>query len=204
MTVKYVQGYKKINDNVRADREIKVFDDKGKSGSVPAAAQPYVVEEVLSNGTISKVKLTCTNLPVSISDDADVAQYGGVQIYDLPEGIICSMGCVVGGTMTLPAPFIDAWEGDVAIGTVTASTGATLTSTEANIMQSVAIAAASTKVGTVDAAQVATALTESGARWIDGSSTPIDMYLNFVVDDNAAHTPRLDCLPEQLNLSTWY
>ena len=43
------------------------------------------------------------------------------------------------------------------------------------------------EVANCDSQSIATALTESGARWLDGTSTAKDMFLNFVIDDNAAH-----------------
>jgi hypothetical protein len=55
-------------------------------------------------------------------------------------------------------------------------------------MPEVDVAAATAKVAVVDAVSVATALTESGSRWIDGTSTAIDMFLNLVIDDDATHT----------------
>jgi hypothetical protein len=55
-------------------------------------------------------------------------------------------------------------------------------------MQEVDVAAATSKVASVDAVSAATALTEAGARWLDGTTTAIDMYLNLVVDDDASHT----------------
>jgi hypothetical protein len=134
--------------------------------------------------------LTCTATPITIADDANVAQYGGVKVYDFPLGAICILGAVVDGALTLgvTGTITDTWEGDVALGTATATTGATLTGTEADILPSVAIAAATSKVGTIGAVPVATVLTESGARWLDGTTTAIDMYLNFVIDDSASHT----------------
>lgn len=143
-------------------------------------------------GDISKrTVLECNGLSVTISDDAGVAQYGGVKVYDFPEGMILIKGAQVSGILTagVTGTIIDNWDGDVALGTATATTGTTLTGTEANIMPSVAVSAgASDKLGVVDAVSVATALTESGARWIDGTSTAVDMYLNFVIDDNVANT----------------
>lgn len=143
------------------------------------------------NGIVNKTVLTLTATPVTISDDAGVAQYGGVKVYDFPAGLICTLGAVVTGSLTagVTGTIIDNWDGDVALGTVTATTGATLTSTEADILQSVAVSAGSSdKIGVVDAVSVATALTESGARWLDGTATAKDVYLNFLIDDNASHT----------------
>jgi len=54
-------------------------------------------------------------------------------------------------------------------------------------MPEVAVAAAVAEVAVCPAVSVATALTESGARHFDGTATAKDMFLNFVIDDNAAH-----------------
>lgn len=131
--------------------------------------------------------LTCTALPIAISDDAGVAQYGGVKVYDFPEGFIVTEGAMVTGDLTGYASLIDTFDGDISLGTVTATTGATLTGTEADVLQSVALATAVAEVAAVDAVSVATALTESGARWFDGTATAKDLFLNFVIDDNGAH-----------------
>ena len=139
------------------------------------------------DGVIHKTVLTCTATPITVSDDAGVAQYGGVKVYDFPEGHICTLGAVIDGSITGYASLIDTFDGDVALGTVTASTGATLTSTEADILQSTPLTQAVGEVANCDAQSIATALTESGARWLDGTATAKDMYLNFVIDDNAAH-----------------
>lgn len=142
------------------------------------------------DGVLHKVVLTLTATPISIADDAGVAQYGGVLIYTMPEGVITTLGAVIDGSITLGATgtIINTWGGGIALGTVTATTGSTLTSTEANIMPEVNVAAATAKVAVVDAHSVASALTESGARWLDGHTTAIPVYLNLVVDDDASHT----------------
>lgn len=136
---------------------------------------------------VHSTRLRLTATPIAISDDAGVAQYGGVKVYDFPAGLIVIEGAVVTGSLTGYASLIDTFAGGAALGTATATTGATLTGTEANIMPEVDVAAAVAEVATIDAVSVATALTESGARWFDGTATAVDMYLNFVIDDNAAH-----------------
>lgn len=140
---------------------------------------------------VRKTVLECNAVTVTISDDAGVAQYGGVQVYDFPEGMLLVKGVRVSGILTagVTGTIIDNWDGDVAVGSATATTGATLTGTEADIMQSVAVSAgASDKDGVVTAASIATALTESGARWQDGSTTAINLFLNFVIDEDGTHT----------------
>ncbi len=168
-------------------------DNGGAIGGIAPVGLPNgatVTAKEYGMGNFRTTILTCTATPITIADDAGVAQYGGVKIYDFPLGAICTMGVVVGGALTLgvTGTIGATWEGDVALGTATASTGSTLTGTEADIMPSVAIAAATAKVGTVKAVSVANALTESGARWLDGTTTAKDLYLNFVVDDAETHT----------------
>lgn len=143
------------------------------------------------NDIIHKTILTCTATPVTITDDAGVAQYGGTgKLYDFPEGLLVTFGAVIDGSVTLgtTGTIINTWAGGVSLGTATATTGATLTGTEADIMPEVDVAAATAKVAVVDAVSAATALTESGARWLDGTSTAKDLFLNLVVDDDATHT----------------
>lgn len=155
-----------------------------KNGSTVSAAE-------YGDGIWHKTVLTCTATPVTITDDAGVAQYGGAgKLYDFPEGLILTQGAVITGNITLgtTGTIINTWAGGIALGTATATTGATLTGTEANIMPEVNVAAATAKVAAVPAVSIATALTESGARWLDGTTTPVDLYLNLVVDDDATHT----------------
>lgn len=153
-----------------------------KNGSTVTATETIPV--------IHKTVLTCVATPISISDDAGVAQYGGVKIYDFPEGLMCTLGAVIDGAVTggVTGTLITTWAGGIALGTAVATTGATLIGTEADVMPEVDVAAATASVAVVDAVSVATALTESGARWLDGTTTAKDLYLNLVVDDSVTHT----------------
>ncbi len=176
-------GVARINSNLT-----ELYSGEGV-GSVPAAVATTVVATE-KDGVIRKTKLTCTAVPITITDDAGVAQYGGVKLYEFPAGLLLTFGGVIDGALTagVTGTIINTWNGDVALGTATATTGATLTGTEADILQSTATTQAVSKVGVCDAITVATALTESGARWLDGTSTAKDLYLNFVIDDDATHT----------------
>lgn len=164
----------------------------GRNGAFGNGAKNGTTVTVKEYGsdTVHKTVLTCTATPISIADDAGVSQYGGVKVYDFPAGHICTLGAVIDGAVTLgtTGTIIDTWAGGIALGSVVATTGATLVSTEANIMKEVDVAAATAKVAVVDAVAVATVLTESAASWIDGTATAVDMYLNLVVDDDASHT----------------
>ena len=132
-------------------------------GSSPAST--IVAAEYGNDTTWRKTVLTITALTIALSDDAGVAQYGGA---------------VVTGNFTGYASLIDNFDGDVAIGTATAGTGATLTGTEANIMISNPTTTAVAEVAAVSASG-------NAAQMIGGHATATDAYLNFVVDDNVAH-----------------
>jgi hypothetical protein len=151
----------------------------------------YTVKAIeYGDGMLHRTRLTCAATPITIADDAGVAQYGGVKIYDLPAGCICVLGAVVDGTLTagVTGTVIATWAGGFSLGTATATTGSTLTGTEADILPEVNIAAATAKVGTVKGFPTPTALTESGSRWLNGTATASDVYLNFVIDDDVSHT----------------
>lgn len=159
-------------------------------GTVPDAVKAYIAVTEYGNDLVHRTVLTCTNLPLSIADDAGVAQYGGVQIYTFPEGLIFSKGAIISGNLTLgvTGTIIDAFTGVNALGTVTASTGATLTGTEATWLQSTANATAVAKVAAISSVSAATALTESSSRIVDGTTTPAPVFLNFAIADDATHT----------------
>lgn len=173
------------------DGSITTSGSPRTTAGVGAVAGSNIRADEYGTGLLHKTVITCTARGITITDDAGVAQYGGAgKIYDFPTGLIVTLGAVIDGSVTLgtTGTITNTWAGGVALGTVTATTGATLTSTEANVMPEVDVAAATAKVASVDAVSAATALTESGARWLNGTSTAIDLYLNLVVDDSATHT----------------
>ena len=182
---------REIRQNVRAfahgaEREalrtlFGMTDDIAAEGAGAASASTVVAEEYGTDLTIRKTVLTVTAIAIAISDDAGVAQYGGVKIYDLPLGMIQVVGASVTGNFTGYASLIDTFASNVALGTATATTGNTLTGTEADIMASVANAAAVAEVAAVSAASTTAAVAQ------DGRSTAKDVYLNFVIADDAAH-----------------
>lgn len=181
-----------VNANVVKKRAVNIDAQAtvAELGTVPAAVAAYVVATETGDNVIHKTVLTCTALPLSIADDAGVAQYGGVKVYTFPAGLISSQAARVEGNLTLgtTGTIIDAFTGVNALGTVTASTGATLVSTEATWLQSTANATASSKVAAISSVSVATQLTETGARVVDGRATAAPVFLNFAIADDASHT----------------
>lgn len=148
-------------------------------------ASVSVVEQ--GDGVLHKTILTCTETPMTFGDEAGQGQYGGVKVYDFPIGLICTFGAVIDGAVTLTAPAIDTWDGDIGLGVEAPTDHQDVANKTGQIMPKVATTQAVAKVATTDAVSVATALTESGARWRDGTSTAIDLFLSLLIDDNVAH-----------------
>lgn len=166
-----------FSDIVQSARDEAGYDTAGaKNGSTVSASE--------TSPKLHTTTLTLTATPVTITDDAGVAQYGGTgKIYDFPEGLIGIFGGEVHGTLTLgtTGTITNTWAGGVALGTATATTGADLTGTEADIMAENDVAAATAKVGTINAQSTSMVV-------LDGTATAKDLFLNFVVDDSATHT----------------
>lgn len=188
---RYVDGVELLNPNITTNHGKKSLDlAEAGLGDVPAAAAAYVVATEYGDESFHKTVLTCTALPISVADDAGVAQYGGVQVYTMPKGGIVSFGASIKGNLTMGATgtIIDAFTGKNALGTVTATTGATLVSTEATWLQETANATAAAKVAAIASVSAATALTESPGRVVDGRTTAAPVFLNFAIADDATHT----------------
>lgn len=194
MTTKYTKGVIRRNANVTSGvTDISIYDDQSLArpmGDIPAAAQPYVTRSDFSNGMWNRTVLTCTALPISVADDAGVSQYGGVQVFTFPQGVVFLGGAMYVGSLTMgvTGTFIDAFTGVMALGSATASTGATLLTTEATWLQSTAMTTAASKVAVTNGFPVATQITESGCRHYDGHTTAGPVYLNVAIADDATHT----------------
>lgn len=130
-------------------------------------------------GNFHTTKFTFTNMAVALADEAGVVAYKGTKLYDFPQGYIYFQGAVLDGALTLSAAGVNAdWDGDVGVGTVTASNNATLATTEQNIIPTTATPQASSSATTCDAVSTGT---EHAI--VDGTTTALDLYLNFLVDD---------------------
>lgn len=140
-------------------------------------------------GLIHKTVLTGSAFAVgTVGDEAGQGQFVGKKVYDFPAGLILFLGATVEGTVTLTTPAINNWDGDVGLGVEAPTDHQDAANKTGSVMQKNDVSAGtSDKIGVVSAKTLATALTESGARWLDGTGTAIDLFLNFLVDDNAAH-----------------
>lgn len=181
-----------VNANVKQIQRVDLDQQSSQAelGTVPGAVSGTVVATEYGNDLFHRTVLVCTAVPISIADDAGVAQYGGVKLYTFPEGLIVSFGAIISGNLTLgtTGTIIDAFTGVNALGTVTASTGATLLAGEATWLQSTANATAAAKVAAISSVSIATQLTESGGRVFDGTATPAPLFLNFAIADDVTHT----------------
>lgn len=190
--VRTVSAARAVNANVcRLEvTDLDGMSDATEAGTVPAAVGATVVATEYGDNVVHKTVLTCTALPLSVADDAGVAQYGGVQVYSFPLGLICSLAARMVGNLTMgvTGTIIDAFTGVNALGTVVATTGSSLIAGEATWLQSTANATAAAKIAAVSSISIATALTESGGRVFDGRSSAAAVFLNFAIADDATHT----------------
>lgn len=181
-----------INANVRRidTIDLDAQAQSAENGVVPSAVAAYVVATETGDNLIHKTVLTCTALPLSVADDAGVAQYGGVKVYEFPLGLIYTMAAKMSGNLTLgvTGTIINTYTGVNALGSVVATTGATLVAGEATWMQETANATAVAKVAAINSISIATQLTETSARVFDGRTTAAPVFLNFAIADDVTHT----------------
>jgi hypothetical protein len=156
------------------------------SGDIPVITGMTV--EHLGLGPQRHTRITFDDVAIALVDEAGVVAYKGTKIFDFPAGYIKFDGAVADLALTKSSAGVNAdWDGDFSLGTVTASNNATLSSTEQNLLPSTptpqAVSGATTAKGVSTATETVL---------FDGHTTPIDMYLNFLVDDadhNVAGTP---------------
>lgn len=142
-----------------------------------AAAGTGVTASERTPGIIHRTVLTLVNAVIPLADAAGVVAYGGLKVYDLPEGNIHILGAVQNLVLTKSSAGVNAdWDGDISLGTVTASNNATLSSTEQDIIPTTSTPQA--VAGVASGSAVSTA-----AATLDGTATAKDIYLNVLVDD---------------------
>lgn len=143
------------------------------------AAGSGVTAVEFGEGIVHKTVLTFVNTPVVLADAAAVVAYGGLKVYDMPAGAILMLGAVADVDLTKSSAGVNAdWDGDMGVGTVTASNNATLSSTEQNIIPTTATPQAAAGATTANGKSTAT---ENAV--LDGTTTPIDVFFNLLVDD---------------------
>lgn len=158
------------------------------AGNGAAAGTGVSASERVAGGVVHQTVLTLTNTPIPLTDNAGVVAYGGLKVYDFPQGAILMLGATANLALTKSAAGVnDDWDGDFGIGTVTASNNNSLSSTEQNILPTTATPQAAAGATTAKGQSTAT---ENAV--IDGTATAVDAFLNFLVDDtdhNVGATP---------------
>lgn len=118
------------------------------------------------------------NTPIPLVDNAGVVAYGSLKFADMPEGFINFYACVANLVLTKSSAGVNAdWDGDFGVGSVAADSGATLAATEQNIIPTTATPQAVAGVTSAKGSQTLATVQ------LDGSATPVDLFLNILVDD---------------------
>jgi hypothetical protein len=131
------------------------------------------------DGAVHKTVVTLANTPLSVTSVTTGAGVGGVKIYDFPEGYIQMHGCTADLSLAVEteADFTDGTpQGDVGIGTAAPADADALgtDATDDNFGTATAFTM-SAFAATVDVPPEATLN-------VDGTTTPVDAYVNALVD----------------------
>lgn len=134
---------------------------RGKAGNAPV---------------VRKQKFPFKNVAISVAGTTGVG-FGTAVIGDFPEGNILFLGAVAYATFTSADTDVQAtYDGDFAIGT-TPTADATLSGTDANIIGSTALGAATAGVSPNVRA------TSSNAATLDNTDGSLELNLNLIIDD---------------------
>lgn len=166
-------------DGFAAARRLIPFADDSylDVGSCPISST-YAATKEMGIGFIQRTRITLSSFSITMTDEAGVVAYGGAKIYDMPVGNIKILGATADLTVTKSGAGINNdFDGDFAIGTVTASNNASLSLTEQNVIPTTATPQASSGATTAKGINIADIAP------LDGTSTAIDLFLNFLIDD---------------------
>lgn len=165
-------------------------DPLDKAGAPVAPATGEIVASHAQFGPFCQTTLRLNNVPQTVVNGTE---YQGTKIYDFPAGRINVLGVTATlqqkTTSALASTLNASSTGAIGLGTVTASS-TTLASTMVNLLPSTAF----TSSATVNVAGTAVSSALAAAAQFDGTSTPIDVYLNTAyattadVDGNATQT----------------
>lgn len=135
--------------------------------------------EEFGYGPLRCTEFTFSNMTVTMTDEAGVVLYGGQKIYTFPAGAIKFIGAHADLDLLGTGNVAVNWNGDFGVGTTTAGNNNALATTEQNIIPTTATPQA-------DASKVTTAngfSTATEDATVDGTSSALAAYLNFLVDD---------------------
>jgi hypothetical protein len=146
-------------------------------GSVPAAASPHVSARILGD-VARQLILTLVKLPVTLVKNGTSSGGGGTNIFTFAEGLILPKGGSSNLTVAnaLDKSFL------ASVGSAAAGTDGSLTSTEANMLPQTA---ATTTSGAGTCKMKSTVSVPVPGTPLDGTSSPIAMYLNACLNADA-------------------
>lgn len=152
---------------------------RGDLGS-PAGTGVTAKEPREAGGKLRHVVIALKDTPVVMADNAGVVAFGSLKIFDFPEGDINFLGATADLVVTKSSAGVNAdWDGDFSIGSVAANNGATLATTEQDMIPTTATPQAVAGATTAKGKSTST----EGAKIFDGTATALDAYLNVLVDD---------------------
>lgn len=147
---------------------------------VGAVAGSGVSVQEFGDGNFHRTVFTFKDTPIVLADNAGVVAYGSLKIYDFLAGVIAFMGALADLDITKSSAGVNAdWDGDFGVGTAAASNNNSLSGTEQNVLPTTPTPQAAAGVTTANGFSTAT---ERGTT-VDGTSTAVDLFLNFLVDD---------------------
>lgn len=175
--VAYVQGVQAVNDDIN-NQVIVTVGTPGDTGCCGSSQSSTVAALELGTDHIHSTVLTLTAVPITVRD---TEQGGGIKIYTFPQGKIVRLGAVSNLTITTTSALASTLNagvtGNHGVGSATQSS-ATLATTEQDFIQVTNF----TSSATIDVAPAAVkAYGIPSVTLLDGSSTPISLFMNVAV-----------------------
>ena len=149
------------------------------ASSAGAVAGTNVTVEEIGNSVVHKTVLTLAATPITLTDEPGVVLYGGLKIYDFPAGAISLLGAVADLDVAVGGNLIATADGDVGLGTATAGNDDAFSGQEDDIIKSTSIPQLVSSAGPANALTAPADLENPE----DGTSTAVDLFLNFLWDD---------------------
>lgn len=141
------------------------------------AAQPVTVAQYVWGGFVT-LDFTLTDVPVTLTKNGTSTGGGGTLLFTFNEGLVLPFG----GSSNLTIAAAGDKSFLASVGSAAAGTDGTLTSTEISFLPSTA-ATTSSNVGTCKMKSTSTTPTPGSP--LDGSSTPVALYLNSALNADA-------------------
>jgi len=148
-------------------------DPLDKAGAAVAPATGSIVTAHAQFGPFCQTTLRLNNVPQAVVNGTE---YQGTKIYDFPAGRISILGVTATlqqKTTSAILTTLNSGTGSIGLGTATAS-ATTLATTMVNLMPATAF----TSSATINVAGTAVSAALAAAAQFDGTSTPVDVFLN--------------------------